>query len=287
MNYPFCELIPFSLSCAWCNHFFFIFSGALIYARDLPVTPLCMGLYGKYLALGMRDGSVMFCLASTGENILMFQAHKDRVRSIHFLSDSILITGSNKGVVKRWDLSNNPSDVTSIDVKEKVSGDVIPEMLRLEDTDEMDATSDERTLSTAKPSRFLDYYFREAIMDGDGLLESSKKTAGQQENELFSQQPSNNRNKSKISGVNGAVSNLISTMNLVQDTKEKSRLKGKRATTVASNPQVIESSSSEPSKSSSAEDDPSPPDRRVSVSLLFLSAESIVSRIIQCCIHFL
>jgi hypothetical protein len=45
----------------------------------LPAAPLCMDINGRYIALGMRDGSVIFLKATTGDMLLQFQAHSDRV----------------------------------------------------------------------------------------------------------------------------------------------------------------------------------------------------------------
>ncbi|KAJ1436151.1 WD40-repeat-containing domain protein [Ochromonadaceae sp. CCMP2298] len=89
-------------------------SGLLLYKVTLPAAPLCMDAQGsgtgRYIALGLINGLVLFVNAQTGQTILSFQAHSNRVRSLHFSADQVLLTGSNKGVVKRWDLSGDPGE---------------------------------------------------------------------------------------------------------------------------------------------------------------------------------
>ena len=59
--------------------FYITVSGELVFKVSLSAAPLCMDVKGRYVALGMRDGSVIFAKASSGDVLLQFQAHADRV----------------------------------------------------------------------------------------------------------------------------------------------------------------------------------------------------------------
>lgn len=79
------------------------------------------------------------------------------MRSVYFFSDTVLFTGSNKGVVKRWDLAGNeaPKKVSS---KEEASKDKPKSKSR----GSSEATAGRANNGTSvAPSRFIDYYFIE------------------------------------------------------------------------------------------------------------------------------
>ena len=77
-------------------------TGGIIYQRELQLTPLCMDIHDGYIAVGQRNGLVNFMSLKSGETILKFQASADHIRSIHFLSSTVLLTGSHKGIVQRY-----------------------------------------------------------------------------------------------------------------------------------------------------------------------------------------
>eukprot|EP01038_Epipyxis_sp_PR26KG_P005389 gene5389-7472_t len=181
-------------------------SGKIMYSVDLNGSPLCLGNAGKYLAVGMRDGKVKFINAFTGDMILQFQAHADRVRSIHFLSEVVLITGSNKGVVKRWDLSGRSPDDNDND-NEKIDEDLIDiddSSNNLSDNnvydndEEMDGDQIDELKSFHAPSRFIDYYFSEAILQNtksDSL--NNKNINNNRKNQTSNNNNNNNNNNNE------------------------------------------------------------------------------------------
>jgi len=81
-----------------------------------------MDMLGRYMCLGMRDGSVLFVKAATGELLMVAQIFERndkvslffflfvdidgphgllQVTAIHFVSDSMVVVGSGKGIVRR------------------------------------------------------------------------------------------------------------------------------------------------------------------------------------------
>jgi hypothetical protein len=125
---------------------------------------------------------------------MCFQAHADRVRSIHFMSDSCLITGSNRGVVKRWDISGKDEDVSKVKKAGasrliKSSAPIAKEVtLNLSSapaaessapveiiSNDLDISKEPEIQQNRRPTRFLDYYFRDAI--AQKTSDQSKDTA--------------------------------------------------------------------------------------------------------------
>lgn len=86
-----------------------IATGESVYSLEVDKAPICMDAISSsesgnsYLCVGTIDGNVLVKSAKNGRTLLNFQAD-DRVRSIHFTSESIIVTGGNSGSVKRWDL---------------------------------------------------------------------------------------------------------------------------------------------------------------------------------------
>lgn len=79
------------------------------------------------------------------------------MRSVYFFSDTVLFTGSNKGVVKRWDLAGNEA-VKKTSSKEEALKDKSKSKSR----DSSEATAGRANNGTfVAPSRFIDYYFIE------------------------------------------------------------------------------------------------------------------------------
>jgi WD40 repeat protein len=78
--------------------------------------------------VGMQDGRVLFFSGATGKQILQFQAHSNKVMSIHFVSDDVVITGGFDGTVRRWDITGDRADKPN-------------------------------------PSRIIDFYFRDVLVN--------------------------------------------------------------------------------------------------------------------------
>ena len=153
----------------------------LVYSIDMQSPPLCMDIVGvasgreidddddekdnvdldleekkkengvaTYIAVGCLDGYVHVYAGKTGRKLLSFHAH-DRVRSIHFVSPSIIVTGGNDGTVIRWDL----------DAEESSTQSTLPS----KDKSNIDT---KKTSTGSKPisnngGRFLDFYFADAL----------------------------------------------------------------------------------------------------------------------------
>ena len=86
-----------------------IATGETVYGMELDQAPICMDAYAgeesgnSYVSLGTIDGKVIVKSAKNGKTLLSFEAD-DRVRSIQFASESVIVTGGNSGSVKRWNL---------------------------------------------------------------------------------------------------------------------------------------------------------------------------------------
>lgn len=113
--------------------------------------------YGKYIAIGFANGEVGFYKLATGTCILKFNAFADadRVRSISFPDEYSLYTGSNKGITKYWDFS--PVESTKTQVQPEQS------MLLIKQNEAIRETS--HAMGVSKSTRFLDYYFRDQILN--------------------------------------------------------------------------------------------------------------------------
>ena len=80
-------------------------TGDIRFQLELSSVPLCLDVFEDYISVGCYDGRIIFISARSGKQILTFQAHNSRVRSIHLMSKSVLFTGGGDGIVKKWDLS--------------------------------------------------------------------------------------------------------------------------------------------------------------------------------------
>eukprot|EP01040_Poterioochromonas_malhamensis_P011491 gene11491-12527_t len=150
-----------------------VISNEVKYEIELPSRPLCMDFHGGYLALGLMNGKIALYNAITGDHLFDFQAHYDKIRSIHYYSDEILFSGSENGIIKRWDLAspdknqrsstkrvNAWSSLTYTSAQEIASSDVGRKL-----TDSTPSTSplERKDDDDYHPKRFVDFYFQEAI----------------------------------------------------------------------------------------------------------------------------
>ena len=87
-----------------------------------------MDVVGNYIAVGMQDGRVLFFSGTSGKQMLQFQAHNNKVNSIFFVSESVLLTGGFDGTVRKWDISGE-------------------------------------NIAKPKPSRIIDFYFRDVLIN--------------------------------------------------------------------------------------------------------------------------
>jgi len=124
-------------------------TGDIKFQLELSSMPLCLDVFEDYIAVGCFDGRIIFISARSGKQILTFQAHNSKVRSIHLMSKSVLFTGGGDGTVKKWDLSG-----------ESASKPVNP---------------------INRPTGFLDYFFSDAInaKGGISVTTSSSDTTSQ------------------------------------------------------------------------------------------------------------
>ena len=106
-------------------------TGEIRFQLELSSMPLCLDVFEDYISVGCYDGRIIFISARSGKQILTFQAHNSKVRSIHLMSKSVLFTGGGDGTVKKWDLSGGSA-----------SKPVSP---------------------INRPTGFLDYFFSDAI----------------------------------------------------------------------------------------------------------------------------
>jgi len=143
-------------------------TGSIKFQLELNTMPLCLDTFDDYICIGGYDGKVIFISSRSGRQILTFQAHTSKVRSIHLQSKSILLTGGSDGSVKMWDLSGSES-----------SKPVLSNINR--------------------PTGFLDYYFSEAIDAKGGV--SVTNTGGYDNND-------NNKKKSNITTAKKIDSNV-------------------------------------------------------------------------------
>ena len=87
-------------------------TGEILYSDELDEAPICLDAYSNnetrnsYIAVGTIDGKVLVKSTKNGKTLLSFIAD-DRVRSIHFASENVIVTGGNTGSVKRWDLDGD------------------------------------------------------------------------------------------------------------------------------------------------------------------------------------
>ena len=77
-----------------------IITGKVLYSIQLDTAPICMDAFSSrdsgnaYIAVGTIDGKVLVISPKSGKTLLNFQAD-DRIRSIHFTSETIIVTGGN------------------------------------------------------------------------------------------------------------------------------------------------------------------------------------------------
>lgn len=102
--------------------------GVIKFSTSLNSNPISMDIMNNYIAVGMQDGRVLFFTGSSGKQMLQFQAHSNKVNSIHFVSESVLLTGGFDGTVRRWDISGE-------------------------------------NIAKPKPSRIIDFYFRDVLIN--------------------------------------------------------------------------------------------------------------------------
>ena len=179
-----------------------IATGESVYSLELEQAPICMDTFSSsesgnsYICVGTIDGQVLVKSAKNGRSLLSFQAD-DRVRSIHFASESIIVTGGNSGCVKRWDLNGEEgtSRVSPPSTKRKVKqqdnrvrsetrravNKVVPESARHYREGQRPTSRSTQSRTTFRNTgRFIDFYFRAAIenQEADGSFGEEKGSTG-------------------------------------------------------------------------------------------------------------
>ena len=156
-----------------------IATGKPLYSMELGEAPLCMDTYASaesgnsYLSVGTIDGKVLVKSAKNGKTLLSFVAD-DRVRSIHFTSESVIVTGGNSGSVKRWNLDAEKGTTTS-SASSKKKKDMKGSWVG--------AASDTTPSSFKNTGRFIDFYFQASIENygaevGKGASGKGKEGSG-------------------------------------------------------------------------------------------------------------
>lgn len=137
----------------------------VLYLLDLPIQPLCMDVISSmetgnaYFVVGTIDGRISIHTAKSGKKLIEFEAH-DRVRSVHFVSESIIVSGGNNGVIKRWDLeAEDGTERTSPKKRTKKQGNKA-------DAQGVESTKSQKIEDVKLGGRFIDFYFQDAIKVG-------------------------------------------------------------------------------------------------------------------------
>ncbi len=167
-------------------------SGEVVYSVELDSAPICMDSFSSldsgntYLSVGTIDGKVLVISPKTGKTLISFQAD-DRVRSIHFTSENVIVTGGNSGAVRRWNLeADEGTSRQSNSVPRKKKKATKKKDTSASAQEGAEAVSPTTTATTAKEDgsqtfknsgRFIDFYFQSLIEGQDKSEDSSSSSA--------------------------------------------------------------------------------------------------------------